>query len=108
MGSGLVDGVQGWRLLGVGVVALLGLELLPLSGLTRLLTFLLGRSALPPCSRGPSSGQDPLCGLVGTCCDHFPSRRPQCVCHRPRRLRPTEAVYDHGFLEMFSEFVFAE
>ena len=45
---------------------------------------------------------------VVTCCDHFPSRRPHCVSHRPRLLRPTKPVYEPGFLEMFSELIFAK
>ena len=64
MGSGLIDGVQGWSLLDVRVAALLlDLELSSLFGLTRLLRFLLVRLALPPSARGPLSGQDPLCNL---------------------------------------------
>ena len=65
MGSGLGEGVQGWIPLHVGVVdLLLGLDLLPPSGLTTLIRFLLVRLAIPPSARSPLSGQDPLCSLV--------------------------------------------
>ena len=45
---------------------------------------------------------------VVTCCDHFLPHRSHCVFQRHSRLHPTKPINEPGFLEVFSELVFAE